>query len=316
MQYVRCSLCEADDFDYYTVRAVAGFPGGIKVRCRRCRLIYTNPRASKAELAEFYANYYDKGGMAAIEMKEKVLRAKAGNAGELVDADFYARNVTRFKDSGRYLEIGAGLGFQAWIATRLGFDEVHCTDLDPDAAAFAAEHFGLEHFHIGDMDELDLPPDHFDFISCWHCIEHVQDMESFLAEVKRVLKPGGVFYFATPNLASRVYDLYRLAKFATFSMPRIFDGIEHTYGLSPVTGRALCEKAGLEVLEVRAFGRSKRRCAPPDVGTTTLWQDLCEVLLHRRSLGRLTNHFFKTKFFLHARKPLAEAAESELRQAA
>ena len=307
MQYVHCSLCGADDFEYYAVRAVEGFPGGIKVRCKRCRLIYTNPRLSKEELEEFYASYYDKGEMKSIEMKEKVLQAKEGNLRTLIDADFYERNITRFKSSGRYLEIGAGLGFQAWIATRLGFDEVHCTDLDPDAAAFAREHFGLTRFHLGDMDAVELPDNHFDFISCWHCIEHVQDMRPFLEEVYRVLKPGGVFFFATPNLGSRIYRLYRLAKFMTLNVPRIFDGIEHTYGLSPITGRKLCEAEGFEILDVHAFGRSKRKCAPPDVGMTTLGQDLADVVLRRRGIGRLSNHFFKTKFSLHARKPKTDS---------
>ena len=40
MQYVSCSLCGADDFEYYAVRAVKGFPGGIKVRCKKTNRYY------------------------------------------------------------------------------------------------------------------------------------------------------------------------------------------------------------------------------------------------------------------------------------
>lgn len=304
MQYVTCSLCNSDDFEYFGVRAVKGFPGGIKVRCRHCRLVYTNPRLSKEELRVFYANYYDKGGMAAKDMKNKVIKAKEGNLKSIVDADFYERNITRYKNHGKYLEIGAGLGFQAWIATRLGFDDVHCTDLDPDAAAFAFDNFGLSNYHIGDLEDIKLPENYFDFISCWHCIEHVQDMKIFLDEVHRVLKPGGVLFFATPNLGSYLYRLYRIAKFSTMQMPQIIDGIEHTYGLSPETGRKLCENAGFEVINVYTFGRSLRKCAPPDVGVTTLWQDIRDVATGACGFGRLSNHIFHNKFSLHARKPI------------
>lgn len=45
----------------------------------------------------------------------------------------------------------------------------------------------------------DLPDNFVDVFFCGECIEHVEDTNAFLAEVYRVLKPGGLAIFTTPN---------------------------------------------------------------------------------------------------------------------
>jgi 2-polyprenyl-3-methyl-5-hydroxy-6-metoxy-1,4-benzoquinol methylase len=40
----------------------------------------------------------------------------------------------------------------------------------------------------------------FDTVYCDYVLEHVERPEGFLLEVFRVLKPGGAFFFRTPNL--------------------------------------------------------------------------------------------------------------------
>ncbi|GAA3896125.1 hypothetical protein GCM10022276_13910 [Sphingomonas limnosediminicola] len=46
---------------------------------------------------------------------------------------------------------------------------------------------------------MQLPDDFVDVFFCGECIEHVEDSSAFLAEVYRVLKPGGLAIFTTPN---------------------------------------------------------------------------------------------------------------------
>ena len=41
----------------------------------------------------------------------------------------------------------------------------------------------------------------FDVIVCFEAIEHIEDQEALLAEVKRLLKPDGLFIVSTPNKA-------------------------------------------------------------------------------------------------------------------
>jgi SAM-dependent methyltransferase len=306
MEYVRCSLCGKDNFKYYAVRTKQGYPGTIKVQCKDCDLIYTNPRMTTNELKDFYKNYYDKLAMDEIGFKNSVLKAKELNRDAIIDIQFYRKNILNYKESGKYLEIGGGLGFQAWIAQELGFD-VFVTEYDPSSVIFAKENFNLNKYSLGDLEDIKYPDNTFDFISAWHCIEHVQDMEIFLEEVFRILKPGGVFYFATPNLGSYLYRAHRFLKLCTFSIPIIVDGIEHTYGLSPKTAKLLCEKFGFEILDIHTFGQSKRKCAPPDLGTSTLMKDMKNLILgtSKRStlIVKVLNHFLGSKLSAHVRKP-------------
>ncbi|UTN04607.1 class I SAM-dependent methyltransferase [Flavobacterium bizetiae] len=57
----------------------------------------------------------------------------------------------------------------------------------------------------------------FDVVISTEVLEHVSDPDAYLAEVKRVLKPGGMFFFTVPFLMSLhevPHDYYRYTPFA------------------------------------------------------------------------------------------------------
>ncbi|MBO5732042.1 MAG: class I SAM-dependent methyltransferase [Alistipes sp.] len=98
--------------------------------------------------------------------------------------------------SGRVLEIGTGTGY--------GIDII----------APHAEHFTtLDKFRSPDLSELPtnvefveatVPPlpfadESFDYVVSFQVIEHIRRDKAFVAEVHRVLKPGGRFIVSTPN---------------------------------------------------------------------------------------------------------------------
>jgi SAM-dependent methyltransferase len=53
--------------------------------------------------------------------------------------------------------------------------------------------------HCGPAEELPLPDDRFDFVSCLGALEHFLDPEAALAEMLRVAKPGADFLLLVPN---------------------------------------------------------------------------------------------------------------------
>ena len=58
---------------------------------------------------------------------------------------------------------------------------------------------------------LPFPNDEFDLINCMEVIEHIHHEEGrrILADIRRVLKPGGFLIISTPNYPiKRFYDLY------------------------------------------------------------------------------------------------------------
>ena len=52
---------------------------------------------------------------------------------------------------------------------------------------------------LDDMTRSQLPDSEFDCVVSIEVLEHVEDDASFVREVSRVLKPGGVFLMTTPN---------------------------------------------------------------------------------------------------------------------
>ena len=98
------------------------------------------------------------------------------------------------------LDVGCSTGI---IANFLAgyFDEVVGIDIDANAIQFARSTFrrpNLE-FIFQDGLYLDFRDDTFDLVVCVHVYEHVPDAVRLLAEVHRVLRPGGVCYFAAGN---------------------------------------------------------------------------------------------------------------------
>ena len=103
---------------------------------------------------------------------------------------------------GRVLEIGAGTGQQALELKRRGFD-VAAIELADSAYA------GARVFPVADYDGIHIPfPDRsFDAVFSSNALEHVRDLSSMHAEIRRVLKPGGIAVHVLPTHAWRLWSI-------------------------------------------------------------------------------------------------------------
>ena len=98
------------------------------------------------------------------------------------------------------LDIGCSTGIIA-DALAAHFKKVVGIDVDANAIGFARSTFrrpNLE-FRIQDGLALNGQDGGFDVAVCAHVYEHVPDAQRLMAEIHRVLAPGGVCYFAAGN---------------------------------------------------------------------------------------------------------------------
>lgn len=100
---------------------------------------------------------------------------------------------------GRALEIGCGRGVgSALILDLFGADAVDAFDLDPRmvvrARARLAGHRSRVRFWVGDASAIGVPDATYDAVFDFGIIHHVPEWRRALAEVHRVLRPGGRFY--------------------------------------------------------------------------------------------------------------------------
>ncbi len=68
----------------------------------------------------------------------------------------------------------------------------------------------VDEAHVVDGVALPFANDSFDLVLSDYVLEHVADPDSFLREVRRVVKPGGSFFFRTPNKRHYVPLIARL----------------------------------------------------------------------------------------------------------
>jgi 2-polyprenyl-3-methyl-5-hydroxy-6-metoxy-1,4-benzoquinol methylase len=98
------------------------------------------------------------------------------------------------------LDIGCSTGIMA-DALSPHFKNVVGIDIDTTAIQFARSTFrrpNLE-FKFQDGLSLNFEDDTLDLVVCAHVYEHVPDADRLLSEVHRVLRPGGICYFAAGN---------------------------------------------------------------------------------------------------------------------
>lgn len=100
----------------------------------------------------------------------------------------------------RALDVGASTGFiDSHLAQHLG--HVTGIDIDDQAVAHAQQTFVRDNlvFAQGDAMHLAYPDNSFDLVVCSQVYEHVPDAGRMLQEIRRVLRPGGICYFAAGN---------------------------------------------------------------------------------------------------------------------
>jgi SAM-dependent methyltransferase len=109
--------------------------------------------------------------------------------------------------SGRLLEVGCGPGLMLPDLLAMGF-EVQGVDVSGEMIRRARQRMAghpLEkrcRFDIGDVERLEFPDASFDAILCMGVLEYVPRHAPALAEMSRVLRPGGVAVLSLPNRAS------------------------------------------------------------------------------------------------------------------
>lgn len=160
-------------------------------------------------------------------------------------------------EGARVLDLGCAGGYMAEALARQG---ARVTGLDPagDALASARRHAAREGLDItyqqGVGERLPFEDGCFDRVVCVDVLEHVASPAEVLAEVARVLKPGGLLLFDTLNrtLFARVVLVW--AAEALGLVPRGVHDADRFLRIDELRG--LLTEAGLETLDLTGLGPS------------------------------------------------------------
>jgi SAM-dependent methyltransferase len=225
------------------------------LRCPGCSLVWLSHPPKPAEMHLHYTAEY-----------HKLISAAGGKSGKWKQRK---ADLAQYKQSGALLDLGCSSG--SFLESMRGESwKLFGIEMSADTAKEARAKSGAQVF-VGDILAAPFPPGSFDVITCFDVLEHVYEPRQVVEKVATMLKPGGIFYFQVPNIASaeaRVFGTY----WQGLELPR------HLFHYSRASLRILAKTTGLQVVMLEARQN-------PAVGTALryIWDDIFRAVGIRRT---------------------------------
>jgi 2-polyprenyl-3-methyl-5-hydroxy-6-metoxy-1,4-benzoquinol methylase len=241
VHYTHCPVCGATQLK--TLFSVTDYSVSKKefplVECEQCTLRFTQDIPSATAIAPYY-------------QFEDYISHTNSNKGIINQLYRQVRKITLLEkknlihkttglSTGNLLDMGSGTGAFAGYMKKAGWQ---VTGLEPDEGArkVAYQEFGVV---LSDTSSFyELAPAQFDVITLWHVLEHVHELQSYIQQLKKLLKPTGKLIIAVPNYTS-VDASYFGPQWAAYDVPR------HLYHFSPSSMRALLANHQLKLESIK-----------------------------------------------------------------
>lgn len=237
LEEINCPVCKSKNFGLlfkakdYRLKLTKDIFNIVK--CRNCEFIFLNPRPSQDEFINFYPTDFHKNDTSLLyKIIEPCFTLSLKNT---------IRTLKRYKKQGKILDIGCGNGSFILAMQKHGYD-VWGVELNPEAQKYTLLNLKGRIF-FQELKECKFPEKSFDIITMFQSLEHVADLGTLFAEIRRIIKDKGIFYICVPNadfFESRFFGHY----YYNLEVPR------HFYFFSQKILSKLLSKNGFEVVRV------------------------------------------------------------------
>ncbi len=179
------------------------------------------------------------------------------------------REIFKNKPIGKILDLGCSPGHNAIILSRMGFEVIGIDLNDIYISKYNPGWFKEFDRITWDIEKKNLPfeSDSFEYVIFSEVLEHVaiRHPKEIFQELKRVLKPGGMLYLTTPNVANLSYVLALLFGNNIFWNPEIFYGSTDRHNREYTHGevRKLLKDSGFNNIIINFYSTwSNNKCFP------------------------------------------------------
>jgi len=183
-----CPVCDGKHIEFYLQQY-----GYDLDCCRSCQHLFTNPMPSAAQLDHYYNSdmkaFENDFFSASFEQRIPIFSYRIQRIGD-------------YLQRGRLLDVGSAIGiFVEAMARSDSALSLECCEPSRDACQRLSQRYPAMPLHACWLQDMDADAS-YDAISLWDTLEHIVDIEAFGATVRRLLKPGGYWFFSTPNTRS------------------------------------------------------------------------------------------------------------------
>lgn len=231
-----CNLCGAATFVVLNRRDRYGYPAQASA-CRRCGLVFLNPRMTAQAYGRFYDGIYRPlvsayhGRLIDAQTVQDEQREYAA------DREQFARPFIEPSRIKTMLDIGGSTGVVAsHFAKAFGLG---ATLIDPAPLEIAqAKRFGIETI-TGLVEEYDFGGRQFDLVLICQTVDHLLDIAGTLKKVRELLTPHGLLFIDIVD--------FRAAYLRNWSVDEAIK-IDHPFYLTEPTMPVYLRRAGFDVL--------------------------------------------------------------------
>jgi hypothetical protein len=163
--------------------------------------------------------------------------------------------------------------------------QIHCCEPSPDACARLRKRFPQVNLYETWLQEIS-GNELYDAITLWDTLEHIGDLSEFSNTVNRLLKPGGYWFFSTPNTNS-----FEWTVMGTEHVQILPPG--HINLFNPKSAECLLKRHGFEVVEIQTpNGSLDVSYVEKNIGMS----DVYDTNIGRFLINNLRNEKFKDQF--------------------
>lgn len=235
LEYVNCNLCGVDDYSILAGEHILPGEKLKSVKCKKCGLIYINPRLDAEGLSNLYGeNFYAEKTISGLYCLGKDV-----NINRFRNCFRFLKNYKR--EGGKLLDIGCGVGAFLEAVSKERMWDIYGVEPSDYVFRLAHEKFG-DNIIKGTLEEANFKNKSFDVVTLWNVLEHVPDPFALLKEVRRILKDDGLLIIAVPNV--KYYLLKCFIVKVIFHKNVSWYPTEHLYHFSLKTLEKLTNKAG------------------------------------------------------------------------
>lgn len=257
-----CRICKAKQFNSLLSGSSSGFSVEYSLkRCNKCSFISIDPLPTPEILKRHYnRNYWQRQQNKTADMLN--LQYKLQMLGII-------RNIKKLvPHKGKILDWGAGDGSLLKLLKKAGFV---CWGID----IYSTRPSDTDLMNAT-IEDIPLPNNFFDAITCFHVLEHIHDPVTSLTKAFSLLKTGGILVVEVPNIASCGFNIFK-KKWYPLDLPI------HLNHFNPSVMQRLCNMTGkTQIVKIDSFSH---RHSPSSI-VLSLFPSFSPPRVRRKNSGR------------------------------